>query len=88
MEVEDDNFFGLVWRRLPFALVYSIDRSLNEDGMTAKGLGRLYRAIGKDHSLNFDLAGEAHLAGEIGIGGNNLCDDFALGLGLILLATR
>src|ERR1700739_955534 len=88
MEVENDDFFGFVRSGFPFASVYGIDRGLNEDGMTAKSLGRLYRAVGKDHSLNFDGAGEAHLAGEIGIGGNNLCDDFALGLGLILLATR
>jgi len=35
MEVEDDDFLGLVRSSFPFGLVYSTDRGLNEDGMTA-----------------------------------------------------
>ena len=88
MEVENDDFFGLMWSGFPFASADRIDGSLSQDGMTAKGLGRFYRTVGKDQGFDFDRSGNVHFPGEAGIGRNHLCDYFALGCGLILLGAR
>jgi len=48
MEVENDDFFGLTWSGFPLASSDRFDGSLSQDGMTAKGLGRFHRTVGKD----------------------------------------
>ena len=85
MEVEDHDLLGLVWHGLPFAYVDGIYRRLYEEGMTAKSLSRFCGAIGKHHGFNLDGSSEPHVAGKTGIGWDNLRDDFAPGLRLILL---
>jgi hypothetical protein len=88
MEVENDDFFGLMWSGFPLASSDRFDGSLSQDGMTAKGLGRFHGTVGKDQGFDFDRSGDAHFPGEAGIGRNDLCDYSALGLGLILLRAR
>jgi hypothetical protein len=88
MEVENDDFFGLMWSGFPLASSDRFDGSLGEDGMTAKGLGRFHGAVGKDQGFDLDRSGDAHSPGEGGIGRYDLCDYSALGLGLILLRAR
>jgi hypothetical protein len=88
MEVENDDFFGLAWSGFPLASSDRIDGSLSQDGMTAKGLGRFHRTVGKDQGFDFDRSGNVHFPGEAGIGRNDLGDYFALGRGLILLGAR
>lgn len=88
MEVENDDFFGLMWSGLPLASSDRIDGGLSQDGMTAKGLGRFHRTVGKDQGFDFDRSGNVHFSGEAGIGRNDLCDYFASGRGLILLGAR
>jgi hypothetical protein len=88
MKVENQNLFGLVWSGFPLASSDRIDGSLSQDGMTAKGLGRFHRTVGKDQGFDFDRSADVHFPGEAGIGRNDLCDDFALGRGLILLGAR
>ena len=88
MEVENDDFFGLMRSGFPLASSDRFDGSLSQDGMTAKGLGRFHRTVGKDQGFDFDRSGNVHFPGEAGIGRNDLGDYFALGRGLILLGAR
>lgn len=88
MEVENDDFFGLMRSGFPLASSDRFDGSLSQDGVTAKGLGRFHRTVGKDQGFDFDRSGNVHLPGEAGIGRNDLGDYFALGRGLILLGAR
>jgi hypothetical protein len=88
MEVENDDFFGLMWSGFPPASSDRFDGSLSQDRMTPKGLGRFHGTVGKDQGFDLDRSGDAHFPREAGIGWNDLCDYSALGLGLILLGAR
>jgi hypothetical protein len=72
MEIEDDDFLGLMRGRFPFASAEGVDSGLSEDWVAPEHVGRLRGPISCNSSFDLHGTGNGHSLCQSGIDRNNL----------------